>query len=592
MFKINYLSLIRLLLVMLVFAGNISGAQKETTVKGVMDRVISDLYKNQGSTDLMKLDLSKVMSLFTNDELQILSTRHWMFDVNHPVIVSVMRTQQQKTTPFWLASAGFKKTGMTMKNQKTTYEVWQKSFAAGRVYLGVDGFEEGLALHYFVSVAPQHKDDQLILSNFFPANQQVSVMQDGASTYQDWDELVLENVPAAMKGQQLLSTTRGRSAESHLVGAFRTTPYPSSQHPDQVVLTWSADPSNSIDIQWRTNISANASTIKYRVKGTTKDLSANAYKMVMEDQMLMNDRYSNHYTVKLTRLKPGTSYQYLISTQKEWSDAQSFTTAAKDSSYSFLWFGDTHFSPQFGEILKKGYAAHPDASFFSIVGDLVSDGLNRNQWDALFQYSKETASRIPFMSVPGNHDNRAGLGAKMYCDLFSYPMNAPVGVPKEQTYSFTYKNTLFLMIDATSPIDAQTPWIEKELAGSKAKWKIAMFHFAPYNREEPYLDIQKAWVPLFDKYHVDMVFGGHLHYYMRSKPMKEGKVVSSYREGTAYIISVGITNRDQNFDKEPYAEVTDGIGHLFQYVKIDGNNLTFESVNFQNKLIDKFNLSK
>jgi acid phosphatase type 7 len=218
--------------------------------------------------------------------------------------------------------------------------------------------------------------------------------------------------------------------------------------------------------------------------------------------------------------------------------------------------------------------------------------LNRNQWDALFQYSKETASRIPFMSVPGNHDNRAGLGAKMYCDLFSFPMNAPVGVPKEQTYSFTYKNTLFLMIDATSPIDAQTPWIEKELAGTKAKWKIAMFHFAPYNREEPYLDIQKAWVPLFDKYHVDMVFGGHLHYYMRSKPMMGGKVVSSYREGTAYIISVGITNRDQNFDKEPYAEVTDGIGQLFQYVKIDGNNLTFESVNFQNKLIDKFTLSK
>ena len=179
-----------------------------------------------------------------------------------------------------------------------------------------------------------------------------------------------------------------------------------------------------------------------------------------------------------------------------------FTTSSAISSFSFLWFGDTHFSPQFGEILHKGWVAHPDASFFSIVGDLVSDGLNRNQWDALFEYSKETASRIPFMSVPGNHDNRAGLGVKLYCDLFSYPMNGPEGVPKEQTYSFIYKNVLFLMIDATSPINAQTDWIEKQLATTKATWKIAMFHFAPYNREEPYLDIQKAWVPLFDKYHV------------------------------------------------------------------------------------------
>jgi len=67
------------------------------------------------------------------------------------------------------------------------------------------------------------------------------------------------------------------------------------------------------------------------------------------------------------------------------------------------------------------------------------------------------------------------------------------------------------MIDATSPIEAQSRWIEEQLAGTKATWKIAMFHFAPYNKEEPYTDIQKAWVPIFDRYHVDLVFGGHLH---------------------------------------------------------------------------------
>ena len=148
------------------------------------------------------------------------------------------------------------------------------------------------------------------------------------------------------------------------------------------------------------------------------------------------------------------------------------------------------------------------------------------------------------------------------------------------------------MIDATSPIDLQSDWIEKQLAGTKAKWKIAMFHFPPYNWEEPYFDIQKAWIPLFDKYHVDMVFGGHIHYYMRSKPMKEGKVVSSYKDGTAYIISVGIPNRDRNLTEEPYAEVRNAAGHLYQYVKIDGDKLYFESVNFQDKLIDQFQLNK
>jgi 3',5'-cyclic AMP phosphodiesterase CpdA len=334
------------------------------------------------------------------------------------------------------------------------------------------------------------------------------------------------------------------------------------------------------------------STLKFKEKGTDKIVSVKVEKVQLEDRMLMNDRYTYHYTAKMRNLKPGVTYYYQISPENKWSEDASFSAAAKDSSFSFMWFGDTHFSPKFGEILDQGIAAHPDISFFSIVGDLVSDGLNRNQWDALFEYSKKVACKKPFMSVPGNHDNRAGLGAQLYRDLFSYPMNAPADVPTEQTYSFTYKNALFLMIDATSPIDAQTAWIDRQLATTKAKWKIAMFHFPPFNWEEPYLDIQKAWGPVFDKYHVDMVLGGHIHYYMRSKPMKNGKVVSSYNDGTAYIISVAIPNREHEMTDEPYAVVRNTAGQLYQYVKIEGNKLTFESVNVNKKMIDSFSIVK
>lgn len=570
----------------------LSENQKETTVKEVMNRVVSDLYKNNDQATLMKLDIEKVMSLFTKEEMQILATRHWMIEVNVPVVVSVMRSNEQKTIPFWLVQSGFKKTALTMKNDQTTYEIWQKTFGKGKVGLGVNGFENGLALHYFVSVAPQKKDDQLTISNIFPLNQLVDTLRNGASTYLDWDELVLYDVPESMTGQKLLKTTRGRASESYLAGAFRTTTYPSSNKPDQFVLSWSGEPATTIDIQWRSSDHVEFTEIQFKEKNSTIVHSLTAEKQLLEDRMLANDRYTFHYTAKLKNLKPGTTYQYRIAPQPQWTDLQTFKTANKDSSFSFLWFGDTHYSPKFGEILRKGISDHPDASFFSIVGDLVSDGLNRNQWDDLFKYVEETASHIPFMSVPGNHDNRAGLGAKLYTDLFSYPMNGPAGIPKEQTYSLVYKNTLFLMIDATSPIDSQTVWIENQLAQSKAKWKVAMFHFPPYNWEEPYLDIQKAWVPLFDKYHVDMVFGGHLHYYMRSKPMNQGKIVPTYQEGTAYIISVGIPNRDQEMKDEPYAKVRDSRGHLYQYVKIEGNKLYFESVNSDGKIIDSFFLRK
>ena len=584
-------TVILLLTVTLFVFSCVSRPNSGESVKNVMNKVITELYKNFSPTDLSKLDYDNSIALFSTVELKVLATQHWMFDVNVPVIVSVIRSQEQKIVPFWLEKNGFKKTLLTVKNEQTTYEIWKKSFPSGRVGLGINGLEN-YSLHYFVSVAPQNTIDQLVLSNFFPADQFVGVLENGAFTYHDWDELVLQDIPVEMKGEKLLTTVRGRGVESHLVGAFRKTEYPSSPQPDQILLTWSSDPSNSIDIQWRTDTTVNLKNLIYREQGKTSETSISANTIQMEDQLLMNDRYIHHYTANLKDLKPGTTYQYKIDIQTDWTKNHSFRTAQKDSSFSFAWFGDTHNSSKYGQILQKAVTDHPDISFYSIAGDLVSDGLHRNQWDDLLEYSKPVVSHFPLMAVPGNHDNRSGLGAQTFRDEFSYPQNGPDGVPKEQTYSFTYKNALFLMIDATSPMEPQTKWIEQQLAQSKATWKFAMFHFPPYNWEEPYFNIQKDWVPLFDKYHLDMVFNGHIHYYMRSKPMKGGQVVGSYNDGTAYIISVGIPNRPHQITDEPYAVVRNTEGHLYQYLKIQGNKLSYESVNFENKIIDKFSIVK
>jgi predicted phosphodiesterase len=572
-------------------AGCATVQEKNESVKSVMDRVITQLYKTKSEQELSVIDYTQAIALFTKEDLQVLSSKHWMFDANVPVVVSVMRSVKQETVPFWLLESGFVKTNLTMKNEMTTYEVWQKSFDAGRIGLGINGMEN-YSLHYFVSVAPQNKNDLLKLTNFFPENQFVGVLNNGAFTYHDWDELVLTDVPESMKGQKLLTTIRGRGTESHLVGAFRKTNYPSSAQPDQVMLTWSSDPSNSVDVQWRTDTTITSGMIRYREKGSTEVFTVNADTYTMEDRELMNDRFIHRYTAKIKDLKPAVSYEYQINSQSDWPENQTFSTAATDDSFSFVWFGDTHYSPKFGELFNKVDSAHPDVAFFTIAGDLVSDGLYRNQWDDLFHYPENVISRKPLMSVPGNHDNRSGLGALMYRELFSYPKNGPEGVPSEQTYSFTYKNALFVMIDATSPIDTQTGWIEEQLKNNTSTWKFAVFHFPPYNYEEPYFNIQKTWVPLFDKYHVDMVFSGHIHYYMRSKPMKAGEVVDSYNEGTAYIISIAIPSHHGEMAEEPYAAVRFGEGQYYQYLKIEGNKLTFTTFNAEGKIADSFTIKK
>jgi len=91
-----------------------------------MDNAIARLYKTADEKQLAALDNDNVMALFSKDEKEALSTKHWSFDVNVPVTVSVMRSEKQKVAPFWLTESGFKKTSLTMKNEQTVYECWQK----------------------------------------------------------------------------------------------------------------------------------------------------------------------------------------------------------------------------------------------------------------------------------------------------------------------------------------------------------------------------------------------------------------------------------------------------------------------------------
>jgi hypothetical protein len=379
--------------------------------------------------------------------------------------------------------------------------------------------------------------------------------------------------------------------ESWLAGVFRTTDFPSKDLPDQVMLTWSSDPGTGIDVQWRTDTVINDGVVKYREIGGTEEFISVAGRYRMDDRVLLNDRSVNRFTAQLRNLKPGIKYEYLIPPQDKYQESQTFSTPAGDGDFTYIWFGDTHHSPKFGELIRTAETRHPEAAFYSIAGDIVSDGLYRNQWDDIFDFSAEVISQKPLMVVPGNHDNRGGLGALMFRELFSYPMNGPEGVEKEQTYSFTYKNALFLMIDATSPIDAQTEWIERELAGSSAEWKFAMFHFPPYSSDGGYPEIRMKWCSLFDKYHVDMVMSGHVHNYLRTKPMKDEKPVSSPSEGTIYLISIGIPDNDPQA-RLPFAESQVSGEMLYQKVTINGNKLDYKAMNIDGVVRDQMTITK
>ena len=567
-------------------------------LEDTMDGIVTRMYETLEPETLNELQEEDVHAFLTDTEREILATRFWHFNVNVPVIVSVMRHVGQDQLPFWLEERGFERTDMMVITPNFDYEVWQREFDAGRVALGVNGLDRHRP-HYFVSAGALNADDELELSGFVPEDQVVYEMTEGSSIYHDWPGLQLTEVPEALQGHKLLPTIRGRARAAHLVdNAFRETPYPSSPEPDHIALTWSEDPQTTQTIQWRTDTSVTSGAVRYRPMDANADtwMETPADSVVeVEERMLINDRYSHHYRAVLRDLEPGQAYEYMVvvGDGSAQSDVAQFRTAPADpdAPFTFIKLSDTHNRSMTRTLLDDAMARYPEAAFTTIAGDQVDIGQYRDDWDQFFEYGGAFYSERPVKPTVGNHDVVDGLGAELYVTLLGLPHNGPDGVKPGRIYYFDYADALFLMLDSSSPIDVQAEWLDEVLAESDAKWKFAVFHFPPYSLSHDYDEIRAQWGAHFDEYGVDLVMAGHHHYYLRTHPMRGGEVAET---GPIYLTSVAVSGRERRTAETPdFVAALDRSGSA-QYVaiQVDSERISVRAHNQDGEIVDEFTIEE
>jgi 3',5'-cyclic AMP phosphodiesterase CpdA len=152
-----------------------------------------------------------------------------------------------------------------------------------------------------------------------------------------------------------------------------------------------------------------------------------------------------------------------------------------------------------------------------------------------------------------------------------------------------------VVLDSISPVERQTAWLEEVLSQSNATWKFVMFHFPPYNPETTeveYPDVIAQWVPLFDRYQVDVVLNGHIHRYVRSYPMKAGQRVEALARGTVYLDSVAVPNPPARQPAPAWAATFQGGQPLFQTFQIHGRRCELQTYNLEGTLVDTAILEK
>ncbi|MCX5691608.1 MAG: metallophosphoesterase [Planctomycetota bacterium] len=162
-----------------------------------------------------------------------------------------------------------------------------------------------------------------------------------------------------------------------------------------------------------------------------------------------------------------------------------------------------------------------------------------------------------FVAAAGNHD-LSNINVDKYPDamafywLWSMPRNGPaLGVgnvlslsgeagaaaalrnaaadafPNATNYSFNAGKVHWTILDSNTYVHWDDPslvaWVAADLkAAADASWRFVVFHHPPFHASDAHKEDQwmRVLCPVLEEGGVDLVIGGHVHNYQRSKPLR------------------------------------------------------------------------
>ena len=346
------------------------------------------------------------------------------------------------------------------------------------------------------------------------------------------------------------------------------------------------------------------------------------------DKIDINDGYDSYLChADVTHLTPGKKYDFTVKARRytafdhHWTCfGGSFTAAAPEdaTTLEFYAFGDNKYiqkssssTTDISKVVNEINSHSGKKTFIINTGDLVykggvDRGFSDNRWDQFFKLKHVPyfLASMPMLTTMGNHDYQTEHGgyssgnADIYYRYFPYS-HAPGGGVKDAYYWLGYGPALFWSVDAW-PADGycttcdnlkdtseQYRWFEQTLQKAEddhRQWKIVSMHSPPYSPGDcNQADAQKYFVPLFEKYGVDIVLAGHEHYYSRT-PIDDtisGSTIPYLVLGGG---GAGLSNISHPDPNKFIAKKE----HHFAYFQIDHDQLHVQVINDSGDQIDEF----
>lgn len=186
------------------------------------------------------------------------------------------------------------------------------------------------------------------------------------------------------------------------------------------------------------------------------------------------------------------------------------------------------------------------------------------------------AAGVGVAGALGNHDVEVRRGRYQF---------ALLGMPGPY-YVRRLEDVDVFVLDSTAITAAQTRWLGRALAASRARWRVAVFHHPPYTcgGHAGSATVRRVWSPLFERHGVRLVLSGHDHNYQRF----------AVRRGVSYVVHGGGGARLYRLQRCPRGyphRVAARAAHGYLHVTAADESLTVSAVGLDGRTIDRVTLS-
>lgn len=393
-----------------------------------------------------------------------------------------------------------------------------------------------------------------------------------------------------------------------------TQPVPESPH--RIILNLTDSPATAMAVTWRMAKDHPGAEVEYAAAtpGTGFARETRRQRATISLLNVPKEPAVYHCSAVMQALKPGTAYVYRVGADSLWSEWNQFTTATNGNApFTFAWFGDPQddILKYLSRVFRQSLRTAPAARFWLFSGDLTSEPEDE-QWGEMFEAQGFAMRTIPVVMVPGNHDlgfkfrggsvERNARGKKVRERFVSPLWRAHLTLPEngiagleETSYTFDYQGVRFVMINSNDRLEDQARWMDSVLVTNPYRWSVVTMHHPIYStgRERDDRKTREAFLPIFDRHHVDLVLTGHDHTYARSFKLLNGKVVSDSLPGTVYVVSSSGPKFYAYTSPFDSLMAKSGMNaQWYQIITVDGGRLNYSAHAADGTLYDSFELRK